>query len=192
MTFNDRISLHDRATALYQAEMWLCGIETVPVGIEQNRMNAHNILIAFDDDLVKFVRHFPDLLVLAKTPYNFLVDVKSEANGRPNYAIEADSLHAALQLWRIGNPTFFGLVDLSNGSVGMINANHIPVRRIYNPRANRTADLHRKFPGTDISNRPRTFGSGTPYVLLPKTHPLICPVSAFGARGEPCREKVPA
>lgn len=192
MTFTDRISLHDRATALFQAEMWAHGIETVPVGIEQNRMNAHNILVAFDDDLVKFVRHFPDLLVLAAAPYNFLVDIKSEANGRPNYALEADSLHAALQLWRIGNPTFFGLVDLSSGAVGMINANHVPVRRIYNPRVARTVDLRRKFPGTDISNRERTFGSGTPYVLLPKTHPAICPVSAISVRCGTDRAKVSA
>ncbi len=169
--FSGRISNHDRACAVFTMALQHRGIISVPVGLECNKNGASKLLIKYDNDMSRFMRHFPDIYVILTRDSHVLIDVKSLDNSKyKNFSIEADSLYAASQLCQLMLPVYFACVELDTQIIGMIKADLIFPPTIHVPRSHRMADMREKFPRACIEFKDRTGGSGTPYVLIPKTH----------------------
>jgi len=181
MSFADRNSRHKEAYAIFKHQIEGLGIKCLWFGYENAGEEALNILRNVTHNTALFMRHFPDGLVVFIREGPTFFDIKSEREGYPNYAVEIDSLWAALELCKINFPVFFVCVDLQSGTISFIHAKNTPCEKIYLPRRfwGRHGELCQKFMGAKIERKENTRGSNTPYILIPKTSEYLIPLSEF-------------
>jgi len=181
--FEGRIGNHDIACSIFLSELQTHSIESVPVGNEYNLFNSAGFLKPFDNDLAKFIRHFPDMYVIVSNNNHVLVDVKSDSGKTRNFAIEADSLYAGIELSSINKPVFFACVVIPDKDIRIISAEDLRIpERVFVPSRRSEqflSDIKQKFPKSDVTCKNVNGGSGTPYVLIPKDHPCFLTLNDF-------------
>lgn len=180
--FDGRIGIHDTACTIFINGLSPYNISSVPIGTEYNSFGAAEFLKRYDDNLAKFVRHFPDMYVVVSDKKHILVDVKGDRGITGNFSIEADSLYAGIELYKINKPTYFAFVTLPDQDVKLIKADKVNPNCIWIPRWRETQfkdDMVAKFGESKIKIKDCSGGSGTPYVLIPKSHPGFIKLEDF-------------
>lgn len=168
--FQGRLRNHEDACNMFVGKLATYGATCVPVGLECNMFGASKTLINYDNEVSRFLRHFPDIYVIFSHGNSILVDVKSETGRYPNYSIEADSVHAAIELSHINKPTYFACIDISTAAVQLIDSTKLDNKTIYVPRPDRIDDIKQKFPRAKVFQKNIVSGSGTPFMLVPKSN----------------------
>lgn len=181
--FEGRIGNHDIACSIFLSELQTQSVSSIPIGNEYNIFNSAGFLKPYNHDLAKFVRHFPDLYVIVSDNNHVLVDVKSDSGKTNNFSIEADSLYAGIELSNINKSVFFACVIIPDKDVRLISAEDLRTpERVFVPswRSEQfLSDMKQKFPKSDVRCKHVNGGSGTPYVLIPKTHPCFMTFNDF-------------
>src|SRR5262249_34908146 len=154
-----------------------------PFGLERDPPALRDALRSQSDPTSILLRYRPDQLLVKVGERSLLCEVKSEAEGYPNFAVEADAYLAGLDWNAIYRHVAYAFCDLRVGVSWACWAEEIPSpQEIIVPLRHRhAADALRRmplaFPDARIESRDYGNGSGTPFFLMPK--PRIGSVSVL-------------
>ena len=176
MSFDRRVSQHDEMAIPIVVEHFAAiGFACYELGTETDSKGLHSALMAQYDGTSIMLRFRPDRVFIKPRYRSILCEIKSEANGYRNFAIEADSFQAAHE-WDSGHErVMYAFVDLSNGHVVMCCwASDIPMPyRIFVPRRwdfdEQFQRMSIAYSGAVIEPKEYRGGSGTPYFLISKS-----------------------
>lgn len=146
MTYVQRMTVAMDAEQAVLAGLHAQGFKAYPFGQGQLPKDFRIALHEYTDHLGRpsLMRWFPDIIA-AKSPVVVVLDVKAENRSTENYAIECKALEACEAFQdRLFTPYWFIFPDLRVMTSEIVRKNH----RMGPPTQN---------------------GSGTPYVLVPKT-----------------------
>jgi len=182
--FEQRNGEHERAFCLVRNGFDLYGFQCYIVGAESDVSALQDALRQQDDDVSILWRYRPDLLIVKPGDLAVLCELKSDADGHKNFAIEADSLLSAKE-WAQIVPVMYAFVDVEERRVTCAWATDIPVpKMVFVPtmRQEWQDDIQRlqgKWPDTEFIPKSDNGGSGTPYFLLPKDDRRLIPWREF-------------
>jgi hypothetical protein len=132
------------------------------------------------------LRFRPDRAFVKVGGRSVLCEIKSEDQGRPNFAIEIDSYRAALEWNMTWQHVMYAFVDLasSTNAVYCCWANDVPTPKAINvPRRWDFEKTYRRlqdeWPGVDLRLVPHRSGAGTPYFLVWKRSNFLVPIDTF-------------
>lgn len=186
-SFHTRRKPHDeQAVPLVMARFQAYGFKIFPWGTEHRNARLAELLRLHYDPTSALIRHQPDLAVIHAEPIvrSVLCEVKSESQGRPNFAIAVDSFRSARALRAGECHVMYALVDLSTEQILACWADQIPApSRIFVPKRwdyEQTRErLLKEWPGVLLVSRSCSGGSGTPFLLIPKTADYLLPLDHF-------------
>jgi hypothetical protein len=184
-TFTGRARQHDdQAVGLVKAIFSKYGFLGFRIGAEIDHKNHWSLLTAQADPTSIMLRFRPDLVLVKPGVRTVMCEVKSEAQGYVNFAVEFNSWRAATIWNRSGRHVMYALVDLRDERVSACWADDIP--RPATVRVPRRWDwekhksfLQRGAPWANLEVVNHAGGSGTPYFLIPKAADYLRPVERF-------------
>jgi hypothetical protein len=154
------------------------------IGTETDDKRCWELLSMQSDPTSLMLRFRPDLLQIKPRARTVLCEVKSEAKGYQNFAVEFDSWMSSIMWNRSGHHVMYAFVDLSRESVSACWADDIPRPFIVRvPRRQNwekhVSRLKQEAPWAQLQLVPYTNGSGTPYFLLHKEIKCLQPLEYF-------------
>jgi hypothetical protein len=184
-TFVERAQQHDeRAISLVDMIFSRYGFSGFRIGAETDSQDCWELLLAQSDPTSIMLRFRPDRVQIKPGARAVLCEVKSEAQGHPNFAIEFYSWLAATMWNRSGHHVMYALADLRSGKVSACWAEDIPppfVVRV--PRrwdhGKHISRLQREAHWAELLLVEHKGGSGTPYFLVPKNSEYLWPLDMF-------------
>ena len=184
MGFRRRTDQHDRqAVALVESIFASYGFLSFRMGVEVALCESAWLLRQSDPTSI-LLRFRPDRVHLRPNRRSVLCEIKSEAKARPNFAVEFDSWRAARMWNRSGRHVMLVGVDLVTRCAWACWVDSVPrPSRIFVPRRwdweRQMIRLAKEAPWARLKPVRYRSGSGTPYFLLPKTHPCWTPLPRF-------------
>jgi hypothetical protein len=184
-TFVERAKQHDElAVSLVEMIFSQYGFSGFRIGTETDSQDCWNFLLTQSDPTSIMLRFRPDRVQVKPGVRTVLCEVKSEAQGRPNFAIEFYSWQAATMWNRSGRHVMYAMVDVQNEKVFACWAENIPSPHIIRvPKRwdfeKHMQQLQREAPWAELLPVEHTGGSGTPYFLVPKNSKYLWPLDAF-------------
>lgn len=187
--FTNRVNQHDKIAIDFVENIFTkYGLITYLIGTEFDIKGLSESLRKQSDVISIMLRFRPDRVSIVIGSYSILCEIKSESGKYSNFAIEADSYKSAL-IWNScdknnKNIVVFILVDISLMSAKAIWAGQIPEPKIiYIPKRNDYIEqeirIKKEFPNAIIKLLPYKYGSGTPYMLLPKNYKQLFDLDFF-------------
>lgn len=155
------------------------------MGTETDNPQARAALTSQSDKTSIMLRYRPDRFFTQKGNRSVLCEVKSEYQGRPNFAIEFDSFIGTKQWNASGRHVMYALVDLTKNTICCCWAGDIPApESVLVPKRewdyeDTLARLTRENPEINFISKSFSNGSGTAFFLLSKSHKCLKPFDAF-------------
>jgi hypothetical protein len=167
MSFIERRTQHDQsATDIVRTALLGCGIELYSFGGE-TIPRLQEKLQPLSNGTSKLLRYRPDQVAVIPGERSLLVEIKSEAGGSPNFAVELDAWEAA-KIWnRDSSHVLYVFVDLVLGSVFGAWPEEISPLKIFVPRQADVERISAAYPGVPTSHVV-VRGSGTAFFLIAK------------------------
>lgn len=189
-TFKQRRRQHDeKAMPIVEEEFSKFGFDKFDDGVE-TQSDEKRIALSQQKDITSLMhRYRPDAIMIKRGEMSILCEVKSEADGKPNFAIEVDSYTVAHALQGTGQSVMYAFVDLSVkppvvlccwvDNVPSPTFILMPNRWDY---GDNLARMQEQYPGARIKPLFGAAGSGTPFFLIPKKFAALLPFSEFAVK----------
>lgn len=165
--YADRIRQHDEtALEVVRSTFLTRRIKLYPFGGELSP-SLQKDLRSLGNGTSRMLRYRPDQVAVIPGKRSLLLEIKSESDGSPNFAVELNAWEAAKMWNRDSRHVLYVFVDLKVGSVYAAWPENLTPARIFVPR---TGDLGRiaAYPGIPVRKIVTRRGSGTTFFLVPK------------------------
>jgi hypothetical protein len=189
VSFAARASQHDKdAIPVVVSAFESVGFACYDLGTETDSDELHQALMSQYDETSIMLRFRPDRVFIRRGYRSVLCEIKSESQGYPNFAMEADSYQAAHKWDADCERVMYAFVDLSQEQARMVCCwvGDIPLpSQIRVPRRwdfeQQTERMRMAYPGADVIPARYVPGkqSGTPYFLIRKFSPYLKPFGQF-------------
>lgn len=181
---NRRMVQHEAAVNIVASKFEMLGFECHSMGTEVNAKEMQKALRAQYDATSVMLRFRPDRIFVKRGMRSILCEVKSEAKGYQNFAVEVDSYDAAIQWNSMYNHVMHAFVTLPDNSVKCCWLSNVPRPEHFyvpnRPSHRRTiARLKNCWCDVGIEVVRHWGGSGTAYFLIPKDAPYLKPFEQF-------------
>ena len=184
--FRGRKEQHEAAMRFAQDKFAEHGFTVRPYGFEDHNIETVKLLQFKTDPTSLAARFKPDQLAITNKGDSFLCEVKSEADGRKNFAVEVDSFTGAKMHARAGYRVMYFYADLSTkpyiASCCWIEDAYGPRNILVPTRFNfdlTQSRLIKIYPYAFFNVSETKSGSGTPYYLIPKDGFRLTPFDEF-------------
>lgn len=170
LEFLERVEQHDkRAVAIAEAAFRKHGFILYPFGGELVP-DLQKALRHIHNDASRMLRYRPDRVAVKPGSAVFLVEIKSEARGSKNFAVEFDAWDAA-RLWnRNMKAVIYVFVDLLTGKVYGCFPEELKPKQVFISRISDIKRILKLLPsGTTVRCSRETVGSGTAFFLVAKS-----------------------
>lgn len=180
MGFAERVKQHDeKAIGMVEDIFEQYGFLLFPFGMEL-LPELQKELRHINTETSMLLRYRPDRLAILPRKKVLLLEIKSEANGYNNFAVEFEAWYAACLWNKIAGTILYVMVDLNTCKVYGFVPDEIQPECIYVPKLNdlnRVVALNRTKAKIVCELSRHITGSGAPYFLIPKAS--LKPVHAY-------------
>jgi len=185
--FKSRNAQHDEAMGIVADAFSQIGFSVHNCGIEERSPELHQALMQQYDRTSISQRWQPDQVAVKRGNLSLLCEVKSEGNGYPNFAIEADSFTASHVHAQSGQAVMYAFVDLLQLPEPTIHCCwlddvpspefiRVPMRWDWRKTYDR---LKESFPNATLNTVNHKGGAGTAYFLIKKDSSYLIPFDIF-------------
>lgn len=183
--FSNRVTQHEVATRIVRELLDRYGGQVFESGIEGDDKRLWTELTRQYDSMSIMMRFKPDQICVWPELRSVLFEIKTEAKGRPNFAIEADSRRAAKMWDSDSRRVAYIFVDFSKKTFDhQIKACwsqdikdprfiRVPKRDGWRETKQRMCN---QWQDTTIITPDHRGGSGTPFFLIDKTSDFLVPI----------------